>query len=101
MEKTVVPKGTVSEAHRRELIAEGGQLVSQARAIRALMNELVARAGEHEKRMFRFKQGRDLNRAEAVGDRELGEVLYAVCREGETLRILLERFGCQTRGART
>lgn len=92
--------GKASSEQAQQLVAEGEQLIAQSRAIRALLVRLIAQGDEHQKRMLQFKDGRDLNRAEAAGDLLLGTLLYRVCREGETLRELLELFH-PTRGART
>jgi hypothetical protein len=91
----------VPAARKRELIEEGERLLAQARAIRALAERLVLQGDEHAKRMYRFKDGRDLNRAEAMGDPMLSTLLYAVCREGEALRTLLHGFTPRIRDPRT
>ncbi|MEY4731663.1 MAG: hypothetical protein RL681_609 [Candidatus Parcubacteria bacterium] len=74
---------------------------TQARAIRALLERLIVQGDEHRKRMIQFKEGRDLNRAEAAGDLILGTLLYRVCGEGEMLIKLRERLRPSPRGART
>jgi hypothetical protein len=92
MDEIIRPTHVVPEGRRRELLTDGERLIVQARAIRALVNQLIESGYEHQQVMRLFKQDSDLNRAEARGDRELGVLLYRVCEEGEALLKLTERF---------